>query len=232
MRVNMMDVPRGDMAAWRAIMHYHDDSCPLWQSGSLISRIGAYQPPVRKGYDTNRRELSISKKVSKRLYSARVELARALVRNAGISDDIRAVARMSVVECGLSPHSLIGWADYIAMLSDHYPRGEFFLHLEQELVLYDSVRRHVRVSNLHKAGAWSPVAVAAGMVTAGLLGVVSWQVSVVVAAMCVLVAIALYGVVFSRSKDSGFGHADLVPVIIGDEKPYRVATIADTVGYR
>lgn len=96
-------------------MEYLEKTESMLNEGSMIERIGSFIPPLRPGFSETKHEISIQKKVAKKLYSKRVQLAEKM--SSSPEKDTRGIVYPALISCGISPHSVQKYEEYIELLA-------------------------------------------------------------------------------------------------------------------
>ena len=116
--------------------------------GSLIERMSSYQPPLRKGHITTKKEYSIQKRVAKSLYGKRYKIAKAIVEKSYETGSARGALVSGIVSVGIPPNSAPGWINWVELLISREGGWDIFvMRLEKELDIVEYYRTR-------KARAW------------------------------------------------------------------------------
>lgn len=117
----------------------------MLSEGSLIERIGSFEPPRRKDYEKISRELKMQDSLAKNLYLKREQVAQSLVD--AKDDDIQVALNKSLVANKLSPNSYKYWDEYMRILISREGGWDIFIQsLENELSIVQNARKHYSIS--------------------------------------------------------------------------------------
>lgn len=86
----------------------------MLSEGSLVERIGSFEPPKRKGYIKSKREEKIRDSLARELYLKREKIAQSIIENE--REDTQVALNKALVSNGLSPNSYKYWDDYVRLL--------------------------------------------------------------------------------------------------------------------
>lgn len=102
----------------------------------LIEKMFSMVPFIREGYDVNKRELKIQKRLAKDFYNKRMKIVSAIVNSN--FDDKREILVSSLVGNGFAPRTLEPWVDYVLLLSERYGGWDIFI---RELTIAHNVEK-------------------------------------------------------------------------------------------